>query len=59
MWWAPFSPIMVDAAMVLPLISLGMIDASMIRSPSRPRTLSSWSTTASSSLPILLEPTGW
>src|SRR5215207_11636663 len=28
--------------MVLPLISLGMIDASITRRPSMPRTLSSW-----------------
>ena len=36
MWWAPFSPIMIDGACVLPLMSVGMIDASMTRSPSMP-----------------------
>ena len=40
-WWAPFSPIMVEVAMVLPLINFGMIDASITRRPSIPRTLSS------------------
>ena len=40
-WWAPFSPIMVEVAMVLPLINFGMIDASITRRPSMPRTLSS------------------
>src|SRR5215207_5851737 len=58
-WWTPFSPIMVEVAMVLPLINLGMIEASITRSPSMPRTLSSSSTTARSSSPILQEPTGW
>ena len=40
-WCAPFSPIMVEVAMVLPLINFGMIDASITRRPSIPRTLSS------------------
>ena len=52
-WCAPFSPIMVEVAIVLPLISLGMMEASITRRPSMPCTLSSWSTTASSSSPIL------
>ena len=43
---------------MFPLIRVGMMDASMTRRPSRPRTRSCWSTTAISSSPILQEPTG-
>src|SRR4051812_15424127 len=56
---APFSPIMIEGAWVLPLIRVGMIEASMTRRPSRPRTRSWVSTTAISSVPILQEPAGW
>ena len=56
---APFSPIMIDGADVLPLMSVGMIDASMTRRPPSPWTRSWVSTTAIGSLPILQEPTGW
>ena len=56
---APFSPIMIDGADVLPLMSVGMIDASITRRPPSPWTRSCVSTTASGSLPILHEPTGW
>lgn len=63
-WWParmmadPFSPIMIEGAWVLPLMSFGMIEASMTRRPSSPWTRSWVSTTAKSSLPIEHEPTG-
>ena len=41
-----FSPIMMIGPLVLPDIRVGIIDPSATRSPSRPRTLSSGSTTA-------------
>ena len=56
---APFSPIMIEAALVFELISRGMIEESITRSRSMPRTRSSGSTTASASTPILQLPTGW
>lgn len=56
---APFSPIIIDGACVLPLMMLGMMDESMTRSPSSPWTRSCGSTTARSSVPILQAPTGW
>ena len=43
---AAFSPIMIDGALVLPEVSVGMIEASATRSPARPRTRSWSSTTA-------------
>ena len=46
---AALSPIMIDAAFVLPLTIFGMTLASATRSPATPLTRSSWSTT----LPIL------
>ena len=42
---------MMEGALVLPPISVGMIDASATRKPSMPRTRNSLSTTACSSLP--------
>src|ERR1700712_893072 len=54
-----FSPIMMDGALVLPEVSVGMIDASATRNPSMPCTRSSLSTTAMGSKPILQVPTGW
>ena len=55
---AAFSPIMMVGALVLPPISVGMIEASTTRSPPTPRTLSAGSTTAVASVPILQVPTG-
>jgi hypothetical protein len=37
---AAFSPIMIDGALVLPDVSVGMIEASAIRRPAMPRTRS-------------------
>jgi hypothetical protein len=50
---------MIAGACVFPLMSVGIIDASMPRTPSIPRTRSCVSTTAISSFPILQDPTGW
>ena len=55
---APFSPIIMAGALVLPEVNVGMIEASTTRRNSIPRTLSSASTTAIGSGPILQVPTG-
>ena len=55
---AAFSPIMIVGALVLPPISVGMIEASTMRKASTPRTFSFGSTTAIASVPILQVPTG-
>ncbi len=53
------SAIMIVAALVFPLTTAGMIDASATRKPSSPRTLRRSSTTAASSWPILQLPERW
>ena len=53
-----FSPIMIEGALVLPEVSVGMIEASATRSPEMPITRSFSSTTACGSEPILQVPTG-
>ena len=55
---ATFSPITIAGAFVLPLIKVGMMEASATRNPSTPRTRSAGSTTELSSMPILQVPTG-
>ena len=54
-----FSPIMIDGALVLPDVSVGMMEASATRRPPIPWTRSWSSTTAIGSWPILQVPTGW
>lgn len=56
---AQCSPIIIAGAFVFPPVIPGMIDASATRSPSMPRTRSSGSTTARSSVPIRQVPTAW
>ena len=56
---AAFSPIMMEGALVLPEVSVGMIEASATRRPSMPWTRSRSSTTAIGSEPILQVPMGW
>ena len=56
---APFSAIIIVGAFVLPRVIVGITEASITRRPSTPRTRSSGSTTASSSVPIRQVPTGW
>ena len=55
---AAFSPIMIEGALVLPDVSVGMIEASATRRPEMPWTRRRSSTTAIGSLPILQVPTG-
>ncbi|MGY3294943.1 NADP-dependent 3-hydroxy acid dehydrogenase YdfG [Bradyrhizobium sp. LM3.6] len=55
---AAFSPIMIVGALVLPPISVGMIEASTTRRPSTPCTFNAGLTTAIASVPILQVPTG-
>jgi len=56
---AAFSPIMIDGALVLPDVSVGMIEASATLRPAMPWTRSRVSRTAIGSAPILQVPTGW
>ena len=53
------SAIMTVGAWVWPRMIRGITEASTTRNPSRPRTRSSQSTTAASSLPMRQVPTGW
>src|SRR5438477_11653580 len=53
---AAFSPIMIDGALVLPDVSVGMIEASATRRPAMPWARSWASTTAIGSDPILQVP---
>jgi hypothetical protein len=55
---AAFSPIMIEGALVLPDVSVGMIEASATRRPSMPQTQSWSSTTASAFAPIRQVPKG-
>ena len=53
-----FSPIIIQAALVLPDISVGIIEPSAMRSPAKPCTFKRGSTTAIGSMPILQVATG-
>src|SRR6185369_6128224 len=56
---APFSPIMIAAALVLVETTRGITDASMTRSRSTPRTRKRASTTERASPPMRQVPAGW
>ena len=56
---AAFSPIIIEGALMLPLVMLGMMEASATRRPSTPRTRVCGSTTDKSPSPILQLPHGW
>src|SRR5262249_11657102 len=56
---APFSPIITAAALVLPDTTVGMIEASITRSRSKPRTRRRSSTTAAGSEPMRQVEVGW
>ncbi len=56
---APFSPIMMVAALVLPETTVGITEASTTRSRSTPRTRNCGSTTAIGCLPIVQVLVGW
>ena len=56
---AAFSPIMIEGALVLPDVNVGMMDASATLNPAIPCTRNCESTTAIASDPILQVPTGW
>ena len=55
---AAFSAIMIAEALVFPVTTVGMIEASQIRKPPRPRNFKSGVTTDIASWPILHVPTG-
>src|SRR3954471_16358652 len=54
-----FSPIITQAALVLPDTTVGMIDASATRKPTKPRTRKRSSTTAVTSEPMRQVDVGW
>ena len=55
---APFSPIMMVGTLVLPVVSVGITEASITRKPAMPRSLKRLSTTLAGSSPIRQVPTG-